>query len=294
VTYAAEAYAFAYFGALIVIALVECVAPRRRPGDTLVLRWVGNFGVSILGGVLARVTFPLAGIGWAVFCDARGWGVLHTVTVPGWLAIVVTVLVIDLVNYTQHYVLHSVPVLWRLHRMHHTDHEFDFSTGVRFHPFEHLFSTVVSMAAIAFLGAPPFAVLVSQIVMVTAAFAEHANIRLPGRLDAWLRLVIVTPDMHRIHHSTDVGESTANFSNTFSFWDRLFGTYVAQPAAGHEGLQFGVTEFAERKHQWLHWMLVHPFLRSPRQRASVSLIESATCRNAPSNTAASASGTMVK
>ena len=130
-TYAAEAYAFAYFGALIVIALVECVAPRRRPGDTLVLRWVGNFGVSILGGVLARVTFPFAGIGWAVFCDARGWGVLHTVTVPGWLAIVVTVLVIDLVNYTQHYVLHSVPVLWRLHRMHHTDHEFDFSTGVR-------------------------------------------------------------------------------------------------------------------------------------------------------------------
>jgi sterol desaturase/sphingolipid hydroxylase (fatty acid hydroxylase superfamily) len=255
-----QLYAIVYFGAIIVVALLEWAAPRRTPGDSAGLRWFGNFSLTILGAVLVRVLFPIAGVGWAVFCEERGYGVFNQVAWPRWVEFTLTIVGIDAVYYAQHYVLHHVPTLWRLHRTHHSDQEYDFSTGVRFHPFETVWATGALMAAIFALGTPPVAVFLSQLLTVTAGFVEHANIRIPVSLDRVLRLVLVTPDMHRIHHSQDMREGNSNFSNTFSWWDRLFGTYVDQPLAGHDGIAFGVAELSERKHLTLPWMLAQPFL----------------------------------
>ncbi len=256
----AELYAYVYFGAIIVVALLEAARPRRVPGSILAQRWFGNFSLTIIGTILIRVLFPVFGVGWAVFCTERGLGLLNQVTWPWWLELALTIVVIDFTLYVQHYLLHRVPVLWRLHRTHHSDHEFDFTTGVRFHPFEAVYSTTVLLGTIVALGPPPGAVLVSQLLTVAVAFAGHANLRIPVSVDRVARLLVVTPDMHRIHHSQDVGEGNSNFSNTLPWWDHLFGTYVDQPAAGHDGIVFGVAELSERKHQTLPWMLAQPFL----------------------------------
>jgi sterol desaturase/sphingolipid hydroxylase (fatty acid hydroxylase superfamily) len=257
----AEIYAAAYFGAILVVALVEWMLPRRATSNLLRVRWLGNFGLTVLGAVLVRLLFPMAGIAWAVVCRERGLGLLNQVVWPIWIAFPLTVVIIDLSHYVQHYLLHRVPAFWLLHRTHHTDLEYDFSTGVRFHPFEAVFATTVLMLVVAALGAPPAAVLISQVLTVIVDFVEHANVRLPASLDRTLRLVFVTPDMHRIHHSQEHREGNSNFSNMLSIWDRLFKTYVEQPVAGHDRMEFGVAGFAERKHLTLRWMLVQPFLR---------------------------------
>ena len=258
----AEIYAVAYFGSLIVVALVEWVIPRRAASDLARVRWLGNFGLTVVGAVLVRLLIPIAGIGWAIFCREQGLGLFNHVSGPAWIVFPLTIVVIDLSHYVEHNLLHRVPVLWRLHRTHHTDLEYDFSTGVRFHPFEQVFATLALMLLVAALGAPPEAVLISQALTIIADFVEHANVRLPATLDRTLRLVFVTPDMHRVHHSQEHREGNSNFANMFSVWDRLFGTYVDQPAAGHERIAFGVADFTERKHQRLDWMLVQPFLGS--------------------------------
>lgn len=263
-----QIYAFVYFGAIIAVALLEWVVPRRAPSDLMRLRWFGNFSLTIIGAMLVRLFFPLVGVGWAVFCSERGIGLFNQVDWPMWSEFALTIVVIDAVRYGQHYLLHRVPVLWRLHRTHHSDHEYDFTTGVRFHPLEAMYSTAGLFGAILALGAPPVAVLASQLLTVALSFIEHSNVRIPLLLDRVLRVVFVTPDMHRIHHSQDVREGESNFSNTFSWWDRLFGTYVDQPAAGHDGLVFGVAELSERKHLTLPWMLAQPFL-NPKQEATL-------------------------
>jgi sterol desaturase/sphingolipid hydroxylase (fatty acid hydroxylase superfamily) len=258
----AEVYAVAYFGALLVVALVEWIVPRRATSDLVRVRWLGNFGLTVTGSVLVRLLIPIAGVGWAIFCREQGLGLFNNTSWPAWTVFPITIVVMDFSHYAEHFLLHRIPVLWRLHRTHHTDLEYDFSTGVRFHPFEQVFATGATMLVIAALGAPPEAVLISQVLTVVVDFIEHANVRLPAALDRTLRLVFVTPDMHRVHHSQEHREGNSNFSNMLSVWDRLFGTYVDQPAAGHDGIAFGVPEFTERKHQRLHWMLVQPFLRS--------------------------------
>lgn len=258
-----QIYALVYFGGIIVVALLESVLPRRVAGATLGLRWFGNFSLMIIGAILVRALFPLAGVGWAVFCSERRLGLFNQVAWPWLVEFALTIVLIDLAYYLQHYLLHRVPMLWRMHRTHHTDQEYDFSTGVRFHPFEAVYTTTVVLAVILALGAPPAAVLVSQLLAVAGGFVEHANVRMPWWMDRALRVIVVTPDMHRIHHSQDIREGESNFANTFSFWDRLFGTYVDQPAAGHDGIVFGVAEFSERKHLTVPWMLAQPFLRQP-------------------------------
>ena len=268
-SYTSQVYSCAYFGAIIVLTGAEWLAPRREASNALVLRWFTNFSLTILGSMLTRLLFPMAALGWAEVCHGRGWGVLNTASLSGWAALVLTVVALDLTNYAQHVALHRVPALWRVHRTHHTDHEYDFTIGVRFHPLEHLFSMTVLFAAIAALGAPPWAVFASQVISLVHSFVEHANVRIPVRLDRVLRFVLVTPDMHRVHHSREVAEGESNFSNTFSWWDRLFGTYVDQPRAGHDGIAFGVASFEERKHLTLPWSLANPFLSagpsSPRE-----------------------------
>jgi sterol desaturase/sphingolipid hydroxylase (fatty acid hydroxylase superfamily) len=265
---AAEVYALAYFGLVLVAAVLEWVVPFRPATDSLKLRWFSNITISILDTVVLRSLFPMVAVGWASFCHVRGWGLFNQVAAPAWLAFVLTVLALDLLNYAQHYTMHRVPLLWRLHRTHHSDHEFDFSTGLRFHPLEAVIATAISFGFIAALGAPPAAVFVLQLLSLGVTFIDHANVRVPASVDRVLRLAFVTPDMHRIHHSQNAHEGNSNFANVFSWWDRLFATYVQEPSAGSE-MTFGVEGFADRKHLMLPWMLAQPFLREDDQ-ASVN------------------------
>jgi sterol desaturase/sphingolipid hydroxylase (fatty acid hydroxylase superfamily) len=209
-------------------------------------------------------------VGWAVFCRARGWGLLNQVAAPAWLAFLVTIPALDLFYYVQHYTMHRVPVLWRLHRTHHTDQEFDFSTGLRFHPLETIVTTTAIFGFIMALGAPPAAVFVLQLFSLAVSFIDHANVRVPPSLDRVLRLVFVTPDMHRIHHSQNAHEGNSNFASLFSWWDRLFATYVHESAVGAAGMTFGVEGFAHRKHLTLPWMLAQPFLREDDQAGAAA------------------------
>src|SRR5262249_30941132 len=227
---AADVYALDYFGIIIVVSLLEYAVPRREPGATLRLRWVSNFAISILSTIAIRVVFPLASVGWATLCRERGWGLFNLFTAPAGLSFVLTLFVLDLAAYGQHYVLHRVPWLWRLHRAHHTDHDCDFSTGARFHPLESIFTNTVTLAVIAIIGPPPLAVFVSQLVATAIGFLEHGNVRVAPSLDRLVRFVLVTPDMHRIHHSQETTESLANYGGTFPWWDRALGTYRERAA----------------------------------------------------------------
>ena len=261
--HAAQVNALNYFGVLILVALIECVVPRRGPGDTLALRWFGNATMAVLGTIMVRSLFPILGLAWAVLCHERGWGLFNRIDLPSALEFVLTVLALDAFLYAQHRLLHGVGFLWRLHRTHHSDHDYDLTTGLRFHPLEMMFVTTMTLGALLVLGGPPVAVFAWQLMYTAINFIEHANVRIPAPVDRVLRLVFVTPDMHRVHHSLAPGESRSNFSNTFSWWDRLFGTYVDQPAAGHEEMSFGLPGFEERKHQAVPWMLALPFLPEP-------------------------------
>lgn len=255
-----QAYATVYFGAILAVALVEAFAPARATGPDVGRRWLRNFSLTLLDTAVVRLLLPVAGVGWAVFAADRGWGVLSVVALPLWASVALTVVVLDFSFYLQHYLLHAAPLLWRLHRTHHSDIEYDFSTAVRFHPFEALFTTAFGMTFIVLLGVPPEGVMMSQILAVAVSFAEHANIMIPGPVDRAVRLVFVTPNMHRVHHSVDHVEGNSNFSNLFSFWDRLFGTYVDQPAAGHDRMEFGLMEVRDRAQLTLPRLLAQPFV----------------------------------
>jgi sterol desaturase/sphingolipid hydroxylase (fatty acid hydroxylase superfamily) len=254
-----QIYATVYFGVILAVAVAEAVVPARAMGASPGRRWLTNFSLTMLGMGLVRLSFPLFGVAWAIFCAERGWGLLHQVEHPAWLGLAFTVVALDLAYYTQHYLLHRVPLLWRLHRTHHSDLEYDFSTGVRFHPFEAIFTTLFAMASIAVLGAPPAGVMLSQILAAAVSFVEHANVCLPARVDRVVRLLFVTPNMHRVHHSVELDEGNSNFSNMFSFWDRLFGTYITQPAAGHDGMRFGLMEVQDTRQLTLPRLLSQPF-----------------------------------
>jgi sterol desaturase/sphingolipid hydroxylase (fatty acid hydroxylase superfamily) len=267
---ASQIYAVVYFGIIILVSFLEGIFPRRKEANSRGLRWFGNFGISILGTIAMRLAFPLAGVAWAIYCTERGWGVFNRLPVPFALSFVVTFVLLDLQAYGQHSLFHRLPWLWRLHRAHHTDHDCDFTTGARFHPLETILTTLFSLGVIAALGAPPVAVLVSQLVSTAIGFAEHANLRLPANLDRKLRLLLVTPDMHRIHHSQEAGESRLNLGATFTWWDRLFGTYVDSPLKGQDGIVFGVEGFGDRRHLTLAWILAQPFLRDDSRLRSTS------------------------
>jgi sterol desaturase/sphingolipid hydroxylase (fatty acid hydroxylase superfamily) len=266
---AAATYALEYFGLVIVITLLEWGFPRRRAGESLSLRWFGNFGVAVLDAVVLRLLIPLTGVALAVICQRRGWGVLNLVELPSAVTVPLAVLVLDLNAYLVHVLSHRVPWLWTLHRMHHTDQDFDFTTGIRFHPLDGIFTTLVGLLVIAALGAPPIGVWLFQALTVASAFFEHSNVRIPRSIERGLRLVIVTPEVHRIHHSNVRAEAQSNLGSIFPWWDRLFGTYLSEPAAG-EGMAFGVSGFSDRKYLRLGWMLWTPFVR--RQPAAAAAV----------------------
>ena len=247
--------------ALAIMASWEWVAPRRQPDAQLRLRWLSNIVIWVAGLVAVYGAGALLGISVATFGTQHTIGLFNIVRVPFALACVISVLALDFGKYLEHRVMHRVPLLWRIHRMHHTDVDFDITVGFRFHPIEALISAAWSVSLIILLGAPATAVVVwHAALLVNAAFA-HGNVRMPGALDGVIRLITVTPDMHRVHHSIDERESGQNLGSLLPWWDRLLGTYVAAPAAGLDTMQTGVEGFRDPKHLQLHWMLAHPFLR---------------------------------
>ncbi|MGK8236780.1 sterol desaturase family protein [Roseovarius sp. MS2] len=251
-----------FLGILIGMMLWELSAPRRRQEIPRVLRWTNNLGLVVLDTVILRLTFPVLAVGLAVLGAEKGWGLFNNIDAPAWVATLVSVLVLDLAIYLQHVLFHAVPGLWRLHRMHHADLEFDATTGLRFHPVEIVMSMGIKLAVVAALGPPAVAVLIFEVLLNGTALFNHANIDLPRRVDRWLRLIVVTPDMHRVHHSTDPRETNSNYGFNLPWWDRLLGTYVAQPAKGHHGMEIGIEQFRTRRDLWLDRMLVQP-VRGP-------------------------------
>ena len=253
-------------GLFIALAVWEVAAPRRRQEIPRLLRWTNNLAIVALNALLVRLAFPLIAVGLALHAEELGWGLFHQVEPPGWLALVVSVLVFDLAIYLQHVVFHAVPALWRLHRMHHADLEFDVTTGLRFHPVEILLSMVIKLAVVVALGPPAVAVLVFELLLTSTAMFNHSNIRMPVGLDRVLRGIVVTPDMHRVHHSIDPSERNSNFGFNLPWWDRLFGTYLAQPGDGHAGMTIGIMQFRTRRDLWIDRMLVQPW-RGPARSA---------------------------
>lgn len=242
------------------VALWEWRAPQRQATVSKALRWSGNLGLVLLNTLLLRLLFPAAAVGMAVFCAANGWGLLNHFAVPFWLAVPLAVVAMDLVIWLQHVMVHAVPLLWRLHRVHHADLDYDLTTGARFHPLEIVLSMLLKIATIAVLGPPVLAVVIFEVLLNAAAMFNHGNIRLPAAWDRVLRWVIVTPDMHRVHHSVEEDESNSNFGFNLPWWDRLFGTYRAQPRAGQVGMTIGLRgHTATREVARLDGLLLMPF-----------------------------------
>ncbi len=252
-----------FLGVLVVVAAWEALSPRRARSVSRWRRWPSNLGLVALNTVVLRLLFPVAAVGMAWYAREHSWGLFNAVQVPAALAVVATVVALDLIIYLQHVMFHAVPALWRLHRMHHADLDFDVTTGARFHPIEIALSMVIKLAAVVVLGAPPVAVVVFEVVLNATAMFNHGNLRLPLAVDRVLRLFVVTPDMHRVHHSVVPAETNSNFGFNLPWWDRLLGTYRAQPAAGHEAMTIGIEQFREAGDLRLDRMLVQPFRGSP-------------------------------
>jgi sterol desaturase/sphingolipid hydroxylase (fatty acid hydroxylase superfamily) len=250
----------AFYGAIAVVLLWEAMAPRRPGTRPTLARWISNLGLYLTNTVLARGLLPVLAVGMAMAADARGWGILRQVDVSPGVAILLSILVLDLSLYAEHRLFHAIPWLWRLHRVHHADPHYDFTTAVRFHPLEALIETAAPVAIIAILGPPVIAIVLFEAFVGVQAIVSHANVRLHLGVDGVVRRLIVTPDMHRVHHSTAPRETDSNFGNVLSVWDRLFRTYRAQPAAGHERMAIGLVEFRDSRRLTLPWLLVLPFL----------------------------------
>ena len=253
----------AFLGILAGMAIWEALAPRRARLHGRPMRWTGNLGVVIIASLLARLIFPVTAVGVAAYAASNGFGLFHWLGIPYAVAVVATIVLLDFAIYVQHVVFHHVPVLWRLHRMHHADLDFDATTGIRFHPVEILISMALKLALVAALGAPALGVILFEIVLNGSAMFNHSNARLPLALDRLLRLVVVTPDMHRVHHSVVPRETHANFGFFLPWWDRLFSTYRDQPEAGHEAMQIGLPVFRSAEELRLDRLLTQPWRDEP-------------------------------
>jgi len=243
---------------LIGMMVWEVATPRRRQEIPKVLRWTNNLSLVVIDTAILRLTFPVLAVALAGIAEANGWGFFNMVDLPLWVAVIAAILILDLAIYLQHIVFHAVPGLWRLHRMHHADLEFDATTGLRFHPVEIVLSMAVKLVLVVAIGAPAVAVLAFEVILNAASIFNHSNISLPPAVDRVMRLFLVTPDMHRVHHSVEPRETNSNFGFSVPWWDRMFGTYLAQPAKGHLGMEIGIEQFRTPRELWLDRMLVQP------------------------------------
>ncbi len=245
--------------ALLFLAFLEWRVPRRALTESKSTRWFVNLSLVTFDAALVRLAFPILPFGMAVITREHHVGLLNLFSFPPWIAILLGMVILDLFLYLQHVMLHFLPGFWRIHMMHHTDLDFDITTGVRFHPLEIILSTGIKMAAVYLFGLPAQGVLLYEAVLNQTSMLSHGNIRLPLKMDRWLRFLIVTPDMHRVHHSVIIKERNSNFSANLSFWDRLFGTYRDQPDKGHDGMVIGLANFRDFKRQTVLWLLALPF-----------------------------------
>jgi len=249
----------AFAGVFALMALWEILLPRRILQIGKGYRWLNNLGVLALDAALVRVAFPTAAVGVALLAEAEGWGLFHWADPPYWAAVVGGVIALDFAIWAQHVMFHAVPALWRLHRMHHADLDFDVTTGLRFHPIEILLSMIIKAGVIVMLGMPAVAVLLFEVLLNATSMFNHGNVRLPPRLDRVLRWIVVTPEMHRVHHSWYPNETNSNFGFNLPWWDRLLGTYRAQPRDGHERMTIGINLFRDPRELRLDRMLFQPF-----------------------------------
>ncbi|HKK35136.1 MAG TPA: sterol desaturase family protein [Paracoccaceae bacterium] len=250
----------AFLTVFAVMAAWELFGPARRLVAPKPRRWLTNWTIVALDTVIVRLLFPAAAVGAALDAAAQGWGLLNVLDAPYWLAFLVSLLALDLAIWAQHLVFHKVPLLWRLHRVHHADRDVDVSTAIRFHPVEIALSMVIKIGVVYVLGAPALAVVVFEVILNGCAMFNHANIRLPAVAERPLRWLLITPDLHRIHHSVHRREHDSNYGFSVSWWDRLFGTYTPEPEGGHKGMTLGLSEWQDDRPTRLLWSLRNPLL----------------------------------
>ncbi len=257
-----------FFGVFGLMAIWEILAPRRELTESKPGRWVNNLSLVVVNTVVLRVVFPTAAVGVAAYAIGQQWGLFNQIDTPLGMEVVLSVVVLDGTIFLQHIMFHAVPVFWRLHRVHHADMDIDVTTGARFHTIEILLSMLIKFAAIILLGPPLAAVVAFEVILNATSMFNHSNVRLPLALDRFVRLLIVTPDMHRVHHSRYAHETNSNFGFNLSVWDRLFGTYRAQPDDGHDRMVIGIDTFRDSAQcSHLHRLLLMPFVGAVRDYA---------------------------
>ena len=254
-----------FFGIFVVMAVWEISVPRRSLTTSKKMRWFSNLGIILLNTVMVQlislIATSTAPIGMALLAQERGWGLLNNWALPEWLAVLLGVVALDFIIYLQHVLFHAVPVLWRLHSMHHVDLDFDVTTGLRFHPIEIILSLVIKLGAVMVLGPPMLAVLIFEVLLNGTSMFNHGNVRIHSGVERLLRLIVVTPDMHRVHHSVNPKETNSNFGFNLPWWDRLLGTYRAQPTKGHKNMAIGLNKFRNPGRLTLLWLFAWPFIR---------------------------------
>lgn len=246
------------------MAIWEKKAPRRILTQKRLIRWTNNLVLTALNSFLVYLVFPVAAAGAAIFAEKTDWGLLRIIDLPVWLEGIIAIILLDLVIYTQHYLFHTIPLFWRIHKMHHTDLDIDVTTGARFHPFEIFLSAGIKIGVVILIGAPAWVVIVFEILLNATSMFNHSDAYIPLHADSFLRLLVVTPDMHRVHHSAIIKETNSNYGFNFPWWDRLFKTYRAQPQKGHLDMTIGLANYRDTKWLTLPWMLLVPFMSRER------------------------------
>ena len=253
-----------FFTIFVLFALWELIGPRRPLKVSKTSRWITNLGIIVIGNGLTFLLSPIVPLAVSTIATERGWGILPLIPFPGAVRIVLGIVFLDFIMYLQHVLLHNLPLFWRFHKTHHTDLDLDVTSGLRFHPFEIILSLLIKDAAIILLGTSVESVFLFEILLNGSSMFNHSNIYVSPLIDKVLRLIVVTPDMHRVHHSILPQETDSNFGFNLPWWDRLLGTYRAQPSAGHERMTIGLSEYQDEKKTFLHWALIIPFLADPR------------------------------
>lgn len=250
-----------FLGLFIAIALGKRIFPRRHTREPKRARWFNNLSIMVIGTLCIRFLFPVLPVGFALLCSEKGWGILNIYTLPFAAKVIIGVIALDFIIYLQHVMFHAVPTLWRMHVMHHSDRDFDVTTALRFHPLEIILSMFIKLLTVMVLGPPPVAVLIFEVLLNGTAMFNHSNIHIPPLIDRLLRLLIVTPDMHRVHHSVITRETNSNYGFNLPWWDYLMETYRAQPARGHDGMTIGIGWLREKNLLTLPGLLIMPFRR---------------------------------
>lgn len=264
-----------FAGIFLIMAVLEIAMPRKQRVLARGARWFTNISLVIVNTLALRLVMPILAVGMADYAANQGWGLLALIDLPIWVEIIVAFLLLDMLIYAQHIAFHKVPVLWRFHKVHHADRDLDVTSGARFHPVEAIISMAYKLLCIALIGPASLAVFLFEVVLNAASMFNHANVRLPLGMDRALRLFIVTPDMHRVHHSVIERETNSNYSFFLTIWDRMFRTYMAQPEKGHDGMTIGLSEYQDSKPANLFWSLLVPFARkqSPETKTGSNSIE---------------------